>query len=66
MSQGCKDLTRPSPTIHFKVTGLKLTRERSYQTHSHNTHFKITGLVRGFQEGETVLKQDTLLLCNPY
>ena len=25
------------------MTGLELTIERSYQTHSHNIHFKITG-----------------------
>ena len=37
---------------------LELTIERSYQTYSHNTHFKITGLVRRFQ-GEVVLNQDT-------
>ena len=30
------------------MTGLELTIERSNQTHSHNIHFKITGLVRRF------------------
>ena len=34
------------------------------KTHSHNLHFKITGLARRFFP-ETVLKQDTLLLSNP-
>ena len=28
--------------LHFKMTGLELTVERSYQTHSHNVHCKIT------------------------
>ena len=28
--------------------GLELTIERFYQTHSHNIHFKMTGLVRRF------------------
>ena len=46
------------------MTGLELTIERSYQTHSHNAHSKITGLVRGFQEAEAVLKQDTLLFSS--
>ena len=43
MSQGCKDLTRPTPTIYMTgftptvyMTGLELTIERSYQAHSHN------------------------------
>ena len=30
------------------MTGLELTIERSYQTHFHNIHFKITGLIRRF------------------
>ena len=34
------------------------------QTHSHNLHFKETGLARRFFP-ETVLKEDTLLLYNP-
>ena len=34
------------------MTGLKLTIERSYQTHSHKTHFKITGLVKRFFKKE--------------
>ena len=35
------------------------------QTHSHNLYLKITGLARRLSGGETVLKQDTLLLYNP-
>ena len=31
-----------------QLTRLKQTIERSYQTHSHNIHFRITGLVRKF------------------
>ena len=30
------------------MAGLELTMERSYQTHFHNIHFKIIGLVRSF------------------
>ena len=30
------------------MTELELTTERSYQTHYHNIHFKMTGLVRRF------------------
>ena len=30
------------------MTGLELTIERFYQTHSHNIHFKITRLVKRF------------------
>ena len=41
MSLGYKNFTRPTHSIHFKITGL------------------------ASQEGETVLKQDTLLLYNP-
>ena len=37
---------------------------RPYQTHSHNLHFKITGLARRFFP-ETVFNQNTLLLYNP-
>ena len=49
VSQVCKGLTRPNfHNIHFKTTGLELTIERSYQTHSHAIHFKKTGLVRRF------------------
>ena len=34
MSQGCKGLTRPTPTIHiFKITGLELTIEKERYTH---------------------------------
>ena len=40
MSQGCKDLTRPTPIIYI----LRYRDEPE-----------------GFQEGETVLKQDTLI-----
>ena len=36
-----------------------------YWIHSHNLHFKITGLARRFSGGETVLKQDMLLLYHP-
>ena len=32
--------------LHFKITGLKLAIQRSYQTHSHNIKFKMIGLVR--------------------
>ena len=38
---------------HFKIMGLELTIERSYQTHSHNIHFKMTGLVRKFSRRNT-------------
>ena len=34
------------------MTGLELTIERSYQTHSHNIHSKIA-VLEGFEEGET-------------
>ena len=37
-----------SHNIHFKLTRLELTIERSYQTHSHNIYLKITRLVRRF------------------
>ena len=32
------------------MTGLELTIERSYKTHSHDTKFKITGLVKRFSK----------------
>ena len=32
--------------LHFKITGLELAIQRSYQTHLHNINFKMTGLVR--------------------
>ena len=43
-----KILLDPLPNLHFKMTGLELTIERSYQTHSQSIHFKITGLLRRF------------------
>ena len=46
MSQGCKGLTRTTLTIYILISGLELTIERFYQTHSHNTHFKMTVLIR--------------------
>ena len=64
MSQSLKVYQTRSHNLHFKVTGLEYNNKRSYQTHSHNISFKITGL-EGFQEGKTVLKQDTLFLYNP-
>ena len=48
ISQGVKVLLYRLPYIHFKMAVLELKLERSYQIHSHNTHFKITGLVRQF------------------
>ena len=36
------------PQLYFKMTELELTTERSYQTHYHNIHLKMTGLVRRF------------------
>ena len=66
MSQSCKNFTRPSPTIYIlRKQDYNLIIESSYQTHSNNIYFKLTGLVKDFQEGEIVLKQDTLLLYNP-
>ena len=46
MSQGCKGLTRTTLTIYILISGLELTIERFYQTYSHNTHFKMTVLIR--------------------
>ena len=40
-----KGLTDPLP--QSKITGLELTIERSYQSHSHNIHLKISRLFRG-------------------
>ena len=34
--------------MHLKLIRLEWTKERSYQTHSHNIPFKMTGLVRSF------------------
>ena len=36
-----KVLLYPLSDLHFKMTGLELIIERSYQIHSHNTHFKM-------------------------
>ena len=41
-----KGLTDPLP--QYKITGLELTIERSYQSHSHNIHLKISRLFRRF------------------
>ena len=43
-----KVLLYPLSDLHFKMTGLELIIERSYQIHSHNIHFKMAGLVRRF------------------
>ena len=43
------------------MTGLEPTTERSYQTHFHNIHFKMTGLVRRFLLRRNMIQQDTLL-----
>ena len=48
MSQGVKVFLYSLPHLHFKIAGLELKLKRSYQIHSHNKHFKITGLVRWF------------------
>ena len=50
----------PDPLPQYKITGLELTIERSYQTHAHNIHFnKISEKV--LAKEKHVLKQDTLL-----
>ena len=55
-----------SSNLHFRITRLEFDNRKILQTNSHNIHSNISGLVTGFQEGETVLKQDTLLLYNPW
>ena len=52
------------------MTGFKPTLERSYQTHSHNTHFKVTGLPRRFSRRRNCpqfssVPQSYLTLCDP-
>ena len=54
-----------SHNLHFGITGLERNNRKILLDRSHNIHSKISGLVRRFSEGETVLKQDTLLLYNP-
>ena len=46
MSQVCNNFSRPTPSIYIlKYQDYNLTVERLYQTHSHNIHSKISGLV---------------------
>ena len=53
-----------SHSLHFRITRLEFDNRKILQTNSHNIHSNISGLVTGFQEGETVLQPDTLLLYN--
>ena len=56
-----KVLQDPLPHLRLKMLRLELTIGRSYQTHSHNIHLKITGFARRFSRRRN-LKEDTLLL----
>ena len=69
--QSCPTLSDPIASVsngvmYFLISYYNESKEcpEVVKTHSHNLHFKITGLARRFFP-ETVLKQDTLLLYNP-
>ena len=54
-----------SSNLHFRITRVEFNNRKILQTHSHNTHSKISALLpEGFHEGETVFQPDTLLLNN--
>ena len=70
-AQSCPTLSDPIASVsngvmYFLISYYNESKEcpEVVKTHSHNLHFKITGLARRFFP-ETVLKQDTLLLYNP-